>query len=165
MTTTKKLKADQPTNGKFSNPFDMFKTDKTKETEGIVLNYSDVFWVQITRAGGSNEHYKKILADKLKPHRRAIQTETIDENASTRLLREAVAEGLLVNWGTGIYPNGAGYIPNKAGGEPIAFSVDNAVALFEELPDLFADIYEQANKQALFRSNEAEADAGNSARS
>lgn len=159
MANTPKKPAATP--GKFANPFDMFQTDKSKEAEGIVLNYSDVFWIKITRAGGSNEHYKRILTEKLKPFRRAIQTETIDEAASARLLREAVAEGLIMDWGTGIYPNGAGFMPNKAGGDPIPFNVENAVKLFTDLPDLFNDVYEQANKVSLFRATELEADAGN----
>lgn len=162
--TPKPAQAAKPA-GKFSNPFDMFQTDKAKEAEGIVLNYSDVFWIKITRAGGSNEHYKRILTEKLKPFRRAIQTETIDEAASARLLREAVAEGLILDWGTGIYPAGAGSIPSSPkssfGGEPIPFNVANAVKLFEELPDLFNDVYEQANKVSLFRATENEVDAGN----
>lgn len=162
--TSTKTEAAKPA-GKFTNPFDMFQTDKSKETDGIVLNYSDVFWIKITRAGGSNEHYKRILTEKLRPFRRAIQTETIDESASARLLREAVAEGLILGWGTGIYPSGAGHIPSSPkssfGGEPIPFTPENAVKLFEELPDLFNDVYEQANKVSLFRTTEAEADAGN----
>lgn len=158
---SKKTNTDTKPASRFTNPFDMFQTDRSKESEGIVLNYSDAFWIKITRAGGSNEHYKRILAEKLKPFRRAIQTDTIDEAASARLLREAVAEGLIMDWGTGIYPNGPGFIPNRSGGDPIAFNVPNAVQLFTDLPDLFNDIYEQASKVSLFRVTEVEADAGN----
>lgn len=146
---------------KFTSPFDMFSTDKSKEAEGIVLNYSDVFWIKITRAGGANEHYKRILTEKLRPYRRAIQTETIDEAASARLLREAVAEGVVQEWGTGIYPNGKGFIPGPKGEEPIGFSVENVIMVFERLPELFNDVYEQAGKVSLFRATEAEVDAGN----
>lgn len=145
---------------KFTNPYDMFQTDKSKEAEGIVLNYSDVFWIKISRAGGSNEHYKKVLTEKLRPFRRAIQTETIDDTAANRLMREAVAEGVVLDWGTGVYPNGSGSIPGRDG-QPLAFNRDNVVKLFEDLPDLFNDVYEQANKVSLFRATEAEADAGN----
>lgn len=161
MANSKTAPAAKPAGKTFSNPFDMFQTDKSKEQDGIVLNYSDVFWIQITRAGGSNEHYKRILTEKLKPFRRAIQTETIDEAASARLMREAVAEGIVLNWGTGRYPEGAGFMPNRAGGDPIPFTAENAAKLFEELPDLFNDVYEQANKVSLFRATETEGDAGN----
>lgn len=165
MANAKTQPAAKPAGKTFNNPFDMFQTDKSKEQEGIVLNYSDVFWIQITRAGGSNDHYKRILTEKLKPFRRAIQTETIDEAASARLLREAVAEGLVLNWGTGRFPDGAGFIPSSPtssfAGQPIPFNAENATKLFEELPDLFNDVYEQANKVSLFRATETEADAGN----
>lgn len=149
------------TPGKFSSPFDMFSTDKSKESDGIVLNYSDVFWIKITRAGGANEHYKRILTEKLRPYRRAIQTETIDEAASARLLREAVAEGVVQGWGTGVYPEGSGFIPGPRNEGPIGFSAENVASVFERLPELFNDVYEQASKVSLFRTTEAEVDAGN----
>ena len=149
---------------RFTNPFDMFETDKSREADGIVLNYSDVFWIKVARAGGSNDHYKRILTEKLKPFRRAIQTDTIDEAASSRIMREAAAEGLVLGWGTGIYPDGNGSIPGR-GGEPIAFTTENVVRLFEELPDLFTDVYEQASKAASFRAMELETDGKNSKKS
>lgn len=146
---------------RFTNPYEMFETDKAREADGIVLNYSDAFWIQVARAGGSNDHYKRILTEKLKPFRRAIQTDTIDETASSRIMREAAAEGLVLNWGTGIYPNGAGAIPGRDG-KLVAFNIPNVIQLFIDLPDLFNDIYEQANKASLFRAAELEADAKNS---
>jgi hypothetical protein len=152
------------TEKRFTNPYEMFETDKSREADGIVLNYSDVFWLKVARAGGSNDHYKRVLTEKLKPFRRAIQTDTIDEAASSRIMREAAAEGLVLNWGTGIYPNGAGTIPGRDG-KPMAFNIPNVVQLFIDLPDLFSDVYEQANKASLFRAAEMEADAGNSKKS
>jgi hypothetical protein len=146
---------------RFTNPFDMFETDKSREVEGIVLNYSDVFWVKVARAGGSNDRYKSIMTEKLRPFRRAIQTDTIDEATSARVMREAVAEGLVLDWGTGIYPAGAGSIPGRDG-QPIAFTVENVVRVFNDLPDFFADVYEQAGKVASFRAMELETDGKNS---
>lgn len=162
MTNTSKKTGSAPlTPAKFSSPFDMFATDRAKEAEGIVLNYSDVFWIKITRAGGANDAYKRILTEKLRPFRRAIQTETIDEATSARLLREAVAEGVVMAWGTGVYPNGNGFIPGPAGQEPIGFSAANVALVFDRLPELFNDVYEQASKVSLFRTAEALVDAGN----
>lgn len=149
---------------RFTNPFEMFETNKTSEAEGIVLNYSDVFWVKVARAGGANDHYKRIFTEKLRPFRRAIQTDTMDEAASGRLMREAAAEGLVLDWGTGVYPNGRGSIPGR-NGEPLAFTTENVVQLFEALPDFFADVYEQASKAASFRALELEADGKNSKKS
>lgn len=146
---------------KFTSPYQMFATDTAKEAqEGVVLNYSDAFWIRIARAGGSNDKYKRILLEKLKPFRRAIQTETMDEKVSARLLREAVAEGIVLEWGTGRHPEGAGFIPGPDG-EPMAFTLENILKVFEDLPDLFQDVYDNASKQVLFRAAEIEADGGN----
>jgi len=145
--------------GMAKSPYDMFATDPSKETDGIIINYSDQFWLKVSRAGGANSKFKKVLADKLRPHRRAIQTETLSEETADRLLREAVVDGLLLGWGTGVYPEGAGSIPGRDG--PMAFSRENALALFSDLPELFRDVYEQASRAAAFRAGEAEQDAGN----
>lgn len=138
--------------------YKMFGTDETKEQEGIVLNYSDIFWLRISRAGGSNEHYKKVLTEKLRPYRRAIQTEAITNEMSEKLLREAAAEGLVLAWGSKKY--GDGKMPAKTG-EAMDFTVDNVVRFFTDLPDIFQDVQEQAGKVSLFRLTEVEADAGN----
>lgn len=50
-------------------------------------------------------------------------------------------------------------------GEVLTFNKENAVKLFEDLPDLFEDIVVQAQKAVLFRQNILEAEAGNSATS
>lgn len=136
----------------------MFGTDPSKEQEGIVLNYSDMFWLRIARAGGSNDHYKRILADKVRPYRKAIQTETITAEMSARLMREAAAEGLVLGWGSKQY--GDGLMPAKTG-EALEFSVANVCRFFEDLPEIFLDVQEQAQKVSLFRSTEVETDAKN----
>lgn len=138
--------------------YKMFGTDENKEQEGIVLNYSDIFWLRISRAGGSNERYKKVLTEKLRPYRRAIQTETITEEMSRKLLMEACAEGLVLAWGSKKY--GDGKMPAKTG-EAMDFTVENVVRFFTDLPDIFQDVQEQAGKVSLFRQTEVEGDAGN----
>ena len=138
--------------------YKMFGTDENKEQEGIVLNYSDIFWLRISRAGGSNEHYKKVLTEKLRPYRRAIQTEAITDEMSAKLLREAAAEGLVLAWGSKKF--GDGKMPAKTG-EAMDFTVENVVRFFTDLPDIFQDVQEQAQKVSLFRTTEVEADAGN----
>lgn len=138
--------------------YKMFGTDENKEQEGIVLNYSDIFWLRISRAGGSNERYKKVLTEKLRPYRRAIQTETITEDMSRKLLMEACAEGLVLAWGSKKY--GDGKMPAKTG-EALDFTVENVVRFFTDLPDIFQDVQDQAQKVSLFRQTEVDGDAGN----
>lgn len=138
--------------------YKMFAADPGREQEGIVLNYSDVFWLRVGRAGGSNERYKRILTEKTKPYRRAIQTETITPDTATRLMREAAAEGLVLAWGSAKY--GDGKMPD-VDGSPMDFTVENVVKFFTNLPDIFTDVQEQTGKMGLFLQTVTEDDAKN----
>lgn len=140
------------------NIYKMFGTSPKKETEGIVLNYSDLFWLRAARAGGANETYKKVLTEITRPYRRAIQTETISPEMVTKLMREAAARGLVLAWGSKQY--GDGFMPDKDGSR-MDFSVENVVKFFENLPDIFLDFQEQTGKVSLFIAGELEEDAKN----
>jgi hypothetical protein len=139
--------------------YKLFGTDQGLEQDGIILNYSDVFWLRVSRAGGSNERYKRILTEKTRPYRRAIQTETILPDMAAKIMREAAAEGLVLAWGSKKFGDGLMPAPD---GTPMEFTVENVVKFFEALPDIFADVQEQTGKAGLFRLTEIEDDAKNS---
>jgi hypothetical protein len=46
-------------------------------------------------------------------------------------------------------------------GKVLPFSYENCLKVFNDLPDLFKDIQEQAQRSALFRAELLERDAGN----
>jgi len=130
------------------NPYQMFKTDNTIETDGINLDYGK-FQIRIARAGGANQAYIKMLGDRLKPYRRRLANGTMDNATSERLLAEIYAGSVILGW-EGV---------TDAEGIPIEFTRDNCVKLLLDLPELFRDIQEQAQKVANFRAEEIEADA------
>jgi hypothetical protein len=135
-----------------------FAADEKKEQEGIVLNYSDVFWLRVGRSGGSNERYKRALTELSKPYRRAIQTETITPEASETLMITAAARGLVLAWGSALH--GDGKMPD-VDGEPMALTEENVIKFFRNLPDIFRDVMDQSSKLGLFTAAAVEADAGN----
>jgi hypothetical protein len=137
----------------------MFGTDQKKEQEGIKLNYSDQFYIIVARAGGSNEHYRKVLEKKLRPYRKLIDMGKLDDDVASRVLREAFVEGVVLGWGSPVL--GEGLMPNRPGQDPITFNYENACKLFADLPDLFQDVYKQANDMQLFSTLEDEDDAKN----
>lgn len=139
------------------NPFAMFQTNEDLEAAGIEIDYG-AFWFKIARAGGGNKKFGRILAAKMKPYRRLIQEDRLPDAVAQKLLYEAVAEGILLGWGSKAH--GEGKMVGRTG-EAIEFSREAAVALFEALPDLFQDLYSQAQRVALFRSEEEATDAGN----
>lgn len=133
-----------------------FTTDKDLEKKGIVLEYGLnskglPIGIRVARAGGSNAAYAKRMEAKAKPFRRQIQTETIDKKQLEKLVLEVFCETVILGWEN---------VEDQAGNE-LTYSVENAVKLFTDLPDLFADVQEQAGKAALFRTEIREGAAGN----
>lgn len=133
-----------------------FKTDTELEKSGVLLNYGETregkpINIRIARAGGANTQYLKKLEAAVKPHRRAIQLDAMDSKQLERILRQVYAEAVVLGWEN----------VEDATGKPIPFNVQNCVKLFEDLPDLYADIQSQAQQVALFRESLREADSGN----
>lgn len=148
----------QTEDGKLDNPFALFETDQEVEQKGVELDYG-AFYFTIARAGGANSRYKKVMAAKTKPFRRLIQEGRMPEAKSKELMHEAVAETVVLGWGS--KKHGHGKMIGKQG-EAIDFTHANVIKLFNDLPDMFQDLWEQANSVALFRATEEEEDAGNS---
>lgn len=136
--------------------YKQFTTDNKLEREGILLEYGNAsngqpITIRVARAGGSNAQYQKRMEALVKPYRRQIQTETIDPKQVEKLIRQVYAETVVLGWEN----------VEDADGKPMPFTRENCLKLFEDLPDLFADIQEQAQRAALYRTEIREAEAGN----
>lgn len=141
----------------YRSPYDVFETDKDLEQKGIRLSYGD-FWFDVARAGGANSRFAKMLEKELQPYRRAIQTETMDPKVANEILCRCFAATVVTGWGS--KKHGEGRMIARDG-SALDFSPANVAHVFVDLPDLFADVREQASKVALFRNAVNEADAGN----
>lgn len=128
----------------------LFGTDQSLEVSGITLDYGEI-QIRIARAGGANKRYAKVLEKLSRPMRRAIETETITRKASDKILHRVYAETVVLGW-EGVKDDD---------GNEIAFSVEACIKFFEDLPDFFTDIRQQADKSALFRVMELEEDSKN----
>lgn len=140
--------------------YKLFKTDENLETDGIWLEYGqnekgEPIRIKIARAGGHNSAFSKALEKATRPYRKAIQTGMLDNKTADRLYKEVFAETVVLDWMNVEGPDG----------QPMEFKRENVLKLFEDLPDLFADLREQANNVALFRDEVREADLGNSGKS
>lgn len=136
--------------------YSQFKTDGSLEKSGILIEYGQTetgnpICIRIARAGGANKAYEKRMEAEVKPYRRMIQNETIEKALIDRILRKVFAETVVLGWEN---------VEDETG-KAIPFSVDNCIKLFEDLPDLFKDIQEQAQRAALFRAEIREGDAKN----
>lgn len=136
--------------------YDQFKTDLSLEKEGIVINYGqnskgENIDIKIARAGGHNTKFAKTAEQVLKPYRRQIANETADRDAMELAMRTIYARSVVIGW--------AGV--EDENGKPLEFTEANCIKLFTDLPDLFSDLREQAEKQALFRRVDLEDESKN----
>lgn len=142
------------------NLYNTFETDKQLERDGIVLEYGrntkdEPVSIRIARAGGSNTRFAKILEQKMRPYKRALANESLDNRIAEKIMVEAYADSVILGW-TGV---------QDREGNDLEFNRENVVKVLTDLPDLFLDIQQQSQKAALFRTEIREADAGNSPRS
>lgn len=137
-----------------------FRSDTAAEQEGVELDYGP-FRVTIARAGGANKSYERLLEALTKPYRRAIQLETLDAKVSEKIMKEALARAVVLNWETLVDAEGN---PDASGtdwkqgvedpdtGELLPFSWENVLKVLQhkELQNLYNDLRIQSGKEALF---------------
>lgn len=137
--------------------YKQFQTDNALEKDGILLQYGtnskgNPICIRIARAGGANHQYVKRMEAKVKPYRRQIQNETIEKALLENIVKDVFAECVVLGWEN---------VEDETGKE-LPFTKDNCIKLFTDLPDLFLDVQEQAQRAALFRQEIRENDAKNS---
>lgn len=127
-----------------SNIGKTFGTDKDLENgSGVTLEYPD-FTITIHRAGGSNKKYNQLLENKMKPHQKAFKAGRLDNEIGERILLEAFAEGVVVGW--------SGVKDDQ--GKNLPFTVERCIKEFQENPDFYADVKEQALDMQTFRQEQ-----------
>lgn len=136
--------------------YSQFQTDKDIEKTGVVLEYGKtkegkIIAIRIARAGGANTRYTKLMEAATKPYRRQLQNETLDNDIAEGITQKVYAQSVILGWEN---------VQDQNGNEMV-FNVENCIKLFKDLPDLWADIQNQATRAALFRQEILEADSKN----
>ena len=137
--------------------YTLFKTNESFETDGVWIEYGqneagDPIRIKIARAGGQNVTFNKALEKASRPYKKAIQMGTLDNKSADNIYKEVFAETVVLDWMN----------IEDAKGKPIEFKKENVLKLFGDLPDLFADLREQATDISIFREEVMEEDLGNS---
>ena len=141
-----------------------FKTDKTLETEGVEIavginEHNDKpITIRIARMTRTNKKYAKALDNASRPHTASIQNETLDEAIASRMMQGVFVDTILLGWGNLPKSDLTGVDTDT---DELPFTRENALALFEELPDLYKDWEKRANGSAAFREIERDVSAGN----
>lgn len=143
-----------------SNPWAMFQTNAVAEQKGIRIDYG-AFYFTVARAGGSNDKFKAKVRELMRPYERAIELGEMDDKVASKLAAEAFAETVVLGWGSVVDGKDVEGVLTKPNGDKVEFSVDAVKDLFAELPELFTDLMQQANKPQNFRRVAQEVDAKN----
>lgn len=139
--------------------YDIFQTDEDLEVSGIWIDYGD-FRIKIASAGQGNKKYVRYAERALKPVRRAMQAGALSNERSLAIMSDIFAKTIVLDWQVkveGAWKSGI----EGPNGEILPFNEDAVRQVFEDLPNLFIDIQEQANSIANFRKMEVEEDSGN----
>lgn len=132
-----------------ANLHDLYGTDASKETGGEWVDIGGAKF-KIARAGGNNTRYLKDVQKRLKPYRTLIASDNMPPDQVLRLMRESYVETIVTDWAS----------VDGSDGQPIPYSKEAALKIFEELPNLFNEIMNVAGSFAHFQAKTAEAVAG-----
>ena len=131
--------------------YDLFGTNQQAEQDGIVHDFGAYGKIRIARMGGSNKNFSRALEERTRPYRRAFENGALDPEIAETILRRVVAETVVLGW-EGI---------TDRDGKEIEYSADACEQLFTALPDLYADVRQQAQAFANYRKGGVETDAKN----
>lgn len=141
-----------------------FKTDRVAEVEGVEIEVAvndhngNPISIRIARMSSSNKRYTKELNKVTKPHMSAIQNDAFDNELARKMLQQVFVDTILLGWKNLPKSELTG---DDGDTEELEFNRENALALFNEMPDLYDDWEGRAQKAAAFREAEREVSSGN----
>jgi len=122
----------------------LFGTDAKKEQEGVWRDdIAEDIKIKIARIG--NPNYQKKFQTLSKPHRRAIRRGTLSDDVAEKLLIQCLAETIVLDWKN-----------IEVNGKPFPYSVENAIKLLTDLPELRNTINDIANELEGYQAEDEE---------
>lgn len=131
--------------------YDVFKTDKTLETEGRWIDYGDI-GASFKIASADSPLYRKFMAEQLRPYRVQIDNDTMAQKDVQRVMLAGFVCCILKDW-KGV---------TDENGKELPFTTENAKKVMEDLPVLFNDLMKQARDYTTFVRGKNEQTAKNS---
>lgn len=112
-----------------------FKTNSALEKEGVDFVIDETTSFKVRRFSSQNPRVKAAMASHYKPFARQVELGTLPVEKSNEITIKLFLETCLVSW-TGVVDET---------GKPLEFNKENALKLFQELPDLFDTLWKHAN--------------------
>lgn len=158
-----------------SSLFAQFATNRKAEVEGVPVTFGNVNedgtvpTFRLARMGKSNKRYQKMIEAETKPHIHAIRSNNLAPELDEAITLRVFCASVLVGWENLIVPEVfdasahtiAGPVREADGVRLsyVPFSAENAEKLMKALPELYANLKEQAQGMAIFRAEELAADS------
>jgi hypothetical protein len=139
-----------------SGLYSKFKTNAKLEKDGIPVEYvqnskgKPVTFI-VARAGGANSEYESRLRAALKPYRRALQMETMEDSLLKKILKTVFIQTCIKD----------ALNLEDENNEPLAFTEENVLKVLNDLPDIYDDLLDVSGKANVYRDQILEADAKN----
>ena len=119
--------------------YQSFKTSDDLEQGGVWFRQGEAKFL-VKRISSRNYKYRTTLANLMRPHKRAIEADTLSEETGREISIAAFLEGALITWEN---------VADKEG-KTIPFSKQAAINLFQDLPDLFDTLLSEAQSSKHF---------------
>ncbi len=133
-----------------------FKTNKDKEVNGVDVpvgvndHNGEPITINISRMGTANKRYTSMLETVMAPHQASLQNDSMNNELAGKLLREVFVDTVLNGWTNLPKSELTG---DDGDTDLLEFNRDNALALFEEMPEMYSDWADRAKKAASFRDS------------
>ncbi len=127
-----------------------YQTDRSLEEEGAWVDLGDGIKIRIARI--QSQRARRVLARLYRPYDNLRQNgRKVPESIQDKITRQWIAEGILIDW-EGV---------TDAEGEPVPFTAENALEVFEAFPDFLDEVVYFSREQETFRAERLEAAKGN----
>jgi hypothetical protein len=141
-----------------------YKTDASAEVDGVLIDVDinehnkQPIRVKLSRMGQGNKRYTKALEERTRAHSAAIQNETLDNELGRQIMQGVFVDTILLGWENLPKSELTG---NPEDTDDLPYSRENALKLFEELPDFYDVLEGHAKRASNFREASRKATAGN----
>lgn len=131
-----------------------FATDKQAEIDGIDVpvevndHNGEPIYINVSRMGTANKRYTKRLEAVMQPHQASLQNDSMNNELAGKLLRQVFVDTVLNGWSNLPKSELTG---NEDDTDLLDFNRDNALALFDAMPEMYTNWSDIAKKAATFR--------------
>lgn len=130
--------------------YSAFKQNSNLIEEGVWINYDfggdNKVGFKIARMSKGNKEYVRLMEQIARKNKNSMRLNTLTNDQAESIQLDVFCMSILKDWRNVTDEND----------EPLTFSVANAQKLMVDLPDLYADLTEQANNMANYSEATAE---------